>query len=145
MKYITLSLSLLITATCFGQDCSRYDKTVSISVGVPFNTVAEFSMQGDYWGASAGLKSFLVTTMHPQSQVKVEQDMKVEPFVKGYFKLLGDEDTQFRVYINAYWGIKVYGAGLKAGYVIGDDLLIFAEPSYGESKLQVNGGISFRL
>lgn len=147
MKYIILFSLTLISLKTFSQSvesCS-YDKVVSFSGGVPFNAQVEFTMQGDLFGATAGLKSFLVTTMHPQSQVKFEQSMNVEPFVKGDIKLLGNEDDWYRVYGNAYYGIKVYGIGLKTAAILNDELAVFLESSYGESKLQINGGISLRL
>jgi hypothetical protein len=127
------------------QECPRYDKTISLSGGVPMNMNFEVGIQGDLFGVSSGIKSYVVTTLNPHAQVKQTVTVNLSPFVKVDVSVLSGEDNSFRLYFLAYGGYRIYGAGFKIGYIANDELMIFSENSYGESKLQLNGGIAFRL
>jgi hypothetical protein len=135
---------LAIPFISFSQECSRVDKILSIQGGSPTNVGVEFTVQSESFGLSAGVNGHLIN-LPGTEVVKPSQTMNVSPYLKGTFKAYGGEDDDFRVYGLAYYGIGIWGAGIRIGYILDDNTMLMLEPTYGYSKLQVNIGVGFRL
>ena len=142
---VSIFLLTVLFATSYGQsqDCNfTNDKIISLSGGSPFNLRFEGSIMWSYVGIGAGVKTYSVTKV---TTGKIAQaDLAIAPYARGIVKLFGAGN--FRSYVTAYYGLHVYGASLKFGWAITDDLMVTAEPAITkESGKEFNAGIAIRL
>lgn len=147
MRTSILAVALLLTLNSFSQtyDCQGIDKTLSVQGGVPANLSASFGIQGEAFGIFAGVKGVPKKVYKSEIYPAIET-FNVNPFLQGSVKLYGSgEDCLLRIYGIGYYGRSIYGGGLKIGFIVADDLMIYLNPMYGENKAEGNIGLSFRF
>jgi len=144
-KLIPIILLIIVTVKSYAQsqDCNfTNDKIISISGGSPFNLRFEGGIMWSQVGVEAGVKTYSVTKIIKGKSS--EGDLAIAPYAKGIVKLFGAGN--FRSYITGYYGLNVYGASLKFGWAITEDLMINVEPAITkETGTEFNAGITIRL
>jgi hypothetical protein len=143
-----LTILLLIPIISFSQtiDCNSLDKIISVQGSVPFSISVEAGAQSDFIGLFIGAKGKVINLKGTET-LPASQGFSLNPYAKLSLKVFGDgEDNPVRIYAIGYAGTgKIWGAGLKIGVIVEDDLMLYVSPEWTEQKFEGNIGLSFRF
>jgi hypothetical protein len=144
MKKIKLTILLVIMGLCtYAQDCDCADKVISITGSTPFAVSIEGGLAFDNFSGYIGIKSYSQDRIDGKGLSITES--KLAPYIKGTYKVIGVGDV-FRGYLEAYGGYKIYGGGIKLGFILDPHIMAIIEPQWNyEQGKQINVGISVRL
>lgn len=142
MKFFLLML-LLVPLFAASQYCSStYDRWFNLKAGKPYSAAVDYSFEWFTFGVGAGVKVW--QTEKRSGKYAGDQDARLAPYVKGNINFI--HHGAFRIYVEGYAGWKFVGVGVKTGWLLTDDWMIFIYPQYNtELKKQVDAGIGLRF
>lgn len=146
MKNLLLIALTLLTMSAKSQKCiccdKDFDRIVNITGGNPFNLNMDFGLAFDHLSYYGGIKIYQTSTVTKQGQE--QNGLPITVYGKIAYKIING--NVFRAYLNAYGGYKVYGVGLRLGFIVNPDIMITIEPGINHKEGNyVNGGISIRF
>lgn len=155
MKYLTLISLTLLTMSAKSQDESdcffcatnhSYDRVFNLSAGNPFNTDIEVGKAFNHLAYYLGIKVY--STSQITKGGYSETGLPIVPYGRVTYKLINGKI--FRAYVNGYGGYNfsklIYGAGLRLGFIITEDVMLTLEPGINHEQGNfVNAGVSIRF